>query len=123
MQVDKSEEPVVEQKDKPQDENNVTGDNIEENQPQEVNPIEEQPSVEKLVVVVEDKPEEVKPVEEKVEEPKEVVDKPEDKCEDKPAETLTETTTELKPEDQPMEDAAQLTEEELKEIEELNKSS
>lgn len=122
MQVDKSEEPVVEQKDKPQDENNVTGDNIEEDQPQEVNPIEEQPSVEKLVVVVEDKPEEVKPVEEKVEEPKEVVDKPEDKHEDKPAETLTETTTELKPEDQPMEDAAKLTEEELKEIEELNKS-
>ena len=88
-----------------------------------MNPIEEQPSVEKLVVVVEDKLEEVKPVEQKVEEPKEVVDKPEDKHEDKPAETLTETTTELKPEDQPMEDAAQLTEEELKEIEELNKSS
>ena len=121
MNIDKNETPVVEKnkeivEDKQQDENENTDDKIEEDKPEETNPVEEKAPEEKVEEVkpVEEKAEEVKEVEEKVEELKEV---------DKPEVTPTEPTKELKQEDQPMEDATKLTEEELKEIEELNKGS
>ncbi|CAX43188.1 histone deacetylase, putative [Candida dubliniensis CD36] len=121
MNIDKNETPVVEKnkeivEDKQQDENENTDDKIEEDKPEETNPVEEKAPEEKVEEVkpVEEKAEEVKEVEEKVEELKEV---------DKPEVTPTEPTKESKQEDQPMEDATKLTEEELKEIEELNKGS